>query len=144
MADSLQDIRQRRIPLAGDAEQRALSPRYLQAPGAGFLTFPGAQVNPATGFRGFAAADVGQGRVGTREPLHQHFQLAAGFLLAPQACGDDPGVVEDQQVVGAEKVDKFGEAVMTDLTRGTIQAQQTAVAAPGQGVLGDQFGGQVV
>ena len=87
---------------------------------------------------------MGQGRVGSGNPLDQDLQLATGFLLPPQAGGDNPGVVKHQQIVRAQEVQQFGKAVMADLSSDAMQIQQATGTALRQRVLGDQLGGENV
>ena len=73
--------------------------------------------------------------------LDQHLELAAGGLFAEQARLDHAGVVEDQQVAGAQQRGQLAEDAVDGRGAGAIE--QARGAAFGGGMLRDQFGRQV-
>ena len=78
------------------------------------------------------------------QPFHQHLDRAPGALAAVQACRNDAGVVQYQQVTGLEQTLDIGELQVCPLPRGTFEAQQTATGTLRRRPLGDELFGQVV
>ncbi len=95
--------------------------------------------------RRLAGADLRQHRVLVQQALDQHFDLAAAGLVAEEARLDHAGVVEDQQVAGAQVVDQVGELAVIEMRvlRVVACGQQAARGAVGQGGLRDQLGRQI-
>ena len=84
---------------------------------------------------------LGQHGAVVEHALDQHFDLAAGCLLAEEARLQHPRVVEDQQVAGLEQADDVGEMAIGDAV--AVELQQARSAAVGQRGLGDALGRQV-
>ena len=77
--------------------------------------------------------------VATGNALDKNLNFSPGCLAPPQARRNHPGVVENQQVIGADEIGKLGKLVMTDAAIGTFQAQQATGAALRQRMLGYQL-----
>ena len=126
-------------PLAGERQQEQILPASFH-PGP----HPTFQQQLDTGSGGLAGAHMGEYAVFVQQPLDQHLDPAAtAHLVAEQACGNHPGVVEHQQIAGLQQFHQIGEApVMAVPIRGKVQ--QPAGAAPVGGLVGDPVGGERV
>ena len=94
------------------------------------------QGHRGTHFRFLAHPHVRRHLVAGQHTFNQQLQLAAGGFFAKQAGVDDLGVVEHQQITGAQQL---GQIVKNAVyRRGTGAVQQTRAAALGCRVLGNQ------
>src|SRR5690554_5331842 len=75
------------------------------------------------------------------DALHQHLNLAAGFLGAKQPCWNHLSVVKHQQITGANKVDHIRKVVMTQPSAG--QGQQPRTGALSRRAASDKLIGQI-
>jgi len=144
MANCLQEFSQGWPPFRGYREQGIVAAGDREPMGTRGLTLVRAQLDDRTRLRGFAGADMCQRRVSASESFNEDLHPAACGLAPPQPRGNNPGVVEHQQIVGTQEVEQFAKAVVTDVAAGPVQAQQATGAALGQGVLGDQVRWQPV
>jgi hypothetical protein len=103
----------------------------------------GVEQQAAAGFGRFAGAEMDQRPPFVQQTLDQQLDAPAAGLAAVQAGRDHPGVVEHQQVAGAQQFRQVIEPAVAERAGCAVQGQQPAVAAPGRGVLGDQFRRQV-
>jgi len=75
----------------------------------------------------------------------QAFPLAAGAgAPTDQACRDDAGVIEDEQIARRQQVGQVGKDVMRDGAVGAADQHEARTVALGAGLLRDQVLGQVV
>jgi hypothetical protein len=90
-----------------------------------------------------AASRPDQARVAAITQVVQDQQLDGPTMLAAgaQACGANPGVVDDEQIAGAEQVGQLGEGTVL---RGAVprQVQQPRGVALGERRLGDALLGE--
>ena len=63
---------------------------------------------------------------------------------AEDACGEDAGVVEDEEVAGAEVVDDVGDVAVLDAVFGAVEDHHAGGAADGGRGLGDELLGEGV
>lgn len=56
-----------------------------------------------------------------------------------QACGKYPGVVEDEKVIGSEKIGKFAEVGVVELATGGKKVKHAGAGTVKKGFLSDQF-----
>ena len=119
-----------------DVEQFAFAAQHGGVEGVG-------QAQHHAGAGRLAGPHVRQGAVGVGDAFDQHFDLAACGLVAGQARLDHAGVVEHQQVAGAQQPFQVGEAAVMELA-GAVQVQQPAARALGGGRLRDELGRQLV
>ena len=101
------------------------------------------QGNRASRLRRFRGADLGAHALVGQKPFNQDFDLAAGLLLAIQACRNHAGVVEDQQVTGLQQVRQLTELPVLERGVARRHQQQPGIASVGQGRLGDQLRRQI-
>ena len=69
-------------------------------------------------------------------------RAAAGQAHADQAGRKHPGVVDDEQIAGAEERWKIGELPVRHLAAGAVQHKEPAAAALGGRLLRDEIVGQ--
>ncbi len=73
----------------------------------------------------------------------EDFKLAAGLgVAAAQARRDDAGIVEDEDVAGAEVIGEIAEILVRNFFGVAVDDEQAGLIALGDGSLGDQFGRQ--
>ena len=117
-------------------EELALTPQALQG-------VPGLQQQPATGLGRLARPHLGQDPVRTQQPFDQDLHPPAARLVAEQPRTHHPGIVEDQQVAGAQQGGQIGEVAIRHPAARPIKAQQPARPPPRQWPLGDEIRRQV-
>ena len=88
---------------------------------------------PRTG--GVAGTDLEEALVEAQHPLQQELNPAAGGLGADEPRLHDPGVVQHQEVAGAEQARQVAEAAIGEHLAGEVQ--EPAVGALGRRRLGD-------
>ncbi len=98
---------------------------------------PGREIDAATDAWRMACLQLHDRRVGSRDPLDQHLDLAAGGLAPMDARIDDTRVVEHHEVARIEQRGQIGEAQVAELS--CVDVQQTARAALARGRLRDQL-----
>ncbi|MNT68168.1 hypothetical protein D3C72_2063750 [compost metagenome] len=86
---------------------------------------------------------MGQHAMAVQDALDEDFQLASGSLLAEQARRDHPGVVEHHQVAGTQVFQQVDEVPVAQGARFAIQDEESAGAAFGQGMTGNQSFGKL-
>ena len=70
----------------------------------------------------------------------QHFKFSAGlFVHTTEARGDDAGIVQHEDVAGAEMALKITEVFVRDAFRGAIQDEEPGGVAPFRRELRDEF-----
>ncbi len=131
-----QQLRQRFVGLDADFEQLAAPAEH----GGGET---GVEQQPATRFGWPAGAQMDQCPPWVQHPLHQQFATTAAGLAPEQTRRDDPGVVEHQQIAGAQQIRQLAKHPVGEHAGRAVQGQQPAVAAPGRRMLGNQFRRQV-
>ena len=77
-------------------------------------------------------------------PDEQQLEPSAARPTAAHAGRDHAGVVQNDQVVGAEEPRKVGDAGMTAGSRRPVEHQEAGIGAVGRRLLGDQLRGQRV
>ena len=68
----------------------------------------------------------------------------AGFAPQGEAGGQNAGVVEDEEVAGAQELGQFDEAMIFGAAGLAVEAQEAALLAGGGRLLGDGIGGKLV
>src|SRR5690606_39598643 len=67
------------------------------------------QPQAGAGSRRFAGPDMSERSLRRGDPFNQDLHAPATFLLAAQACLDDPGVVEHKQIARPQQCRQLGE-----------------------------------
>jgi hypothetical protein len=70
------------------------------------------------------------------------FDVAAAGLAEGEAGGDDAGVVEDEEVAGAEELGELGEGAVVDRAVGAAVVEEARGSALRGWRLGDKVGGE--
>jgi hypothetical protein len=84
--------------------------------------------------------DMRQNAPARQNALQQNLDAATGRLGSDHTGRDDPGVVENEQIAGAQQAGQIDEPSIRDFP-GDIQMQQTAPRPLGRGMLRDQVRG---
>jgi hypothetical protein len=74
--------------------------------------------------------------------VEEEFDLAAAILMAPEAGGKDPGVVDYQEVARIQPLGQVPEVDVADGAPVPVEHQQAGGISMGQRVLGHQLSGQ--
>jgi len=91
-----------------------------------------------------AGADLGPRPLPTQQAFNQDLDPATAGLLAEQACGDHPGIVEDQQIARLQQRRQVAHVQVGEVLRRRRHQQQAAGRTFRQRRLGNQFRRQVV
>jgi hypothetical protein len=89
--------------------------------------------------RRLASSNLRQQPIAFQQSFDQYFYPAARLFMAVQACRDDPGIVEYQQIIRPQQIYQAVEDSMLDSTRLRIQAQQSTVTAFFHRIVSDQL-----
>jgi hypothetical protein len=76
------------------------------------------------------------------DTLDEDLNLTASVFATEQTGSHDPGVIEDEQVIGPEKPGQIGKEKVAPLRR--LECEESRRASIEQRALGNQLGGKVV
>jgi len=94
----------------------------------------------AAGLHAFAGADEAAPEEGIGVVEAEEFGAA---VVGEEAGREDAGVVEDEAVAGAEVGGEVGELLVADGAGGAVHDEHAGGLPVGEGVPGDEFGGEV-